>query len=367
MNVIFDKIVTTKPREKAGSRAYNRFNFQQDWALCKILQTYSQADDFLACFDYHEDFVLLDSANDPQKISFYQIKTKQDGTWKLTSLIHAKKGKTGKQLNSFLGKLYYNYISFKNTADKIYFVSNAKYNITLRDTSNSTTKERIKGHDICIEECKMVNEALVKELNLEAIPSFEDITIFEVTTLTIDHHEEITKTQLADFLEKEFPNTNYQLMPIYKTIFGEIKRKASYENNISNLKTLLLHKSISKQQFKEYLRVTLLQKRDSFKEKCDRIELRLNSENEYYSQIKKYRDNFFSIEIDMMDKNNVLFDKLRHVIRNIIEQHKAELEVVELKHSVDIIYNHYQVLGIKQNSYREDYIKTLILIELYEI
>jgi len=93
---LLEKIVTENPREKAGSTAYNRFDYQQNWALCKILDLHSTTFDYLICFDYFDDVVIMDSSTDPNKISFYQIKTKNKGNWTSDYLI--------KFINQFLVK-----------------------------------------------------------------------------------------------------------------------------------------------------------------------------------------------------------------------------------------------------------------------
>ena len=82
-----DLLVTTKPRETSGPRSANRFDFQKSWALCRLLELHKSGKDYLIVFDYHDDVLVLDSCGDPNRIDFYQIKTKQSGHWTRRDLI----------------------------------------------------------------------------------------------------------------------------------------------------------------------------------------------------------------------------------------------------------------------------------------
>jgi len=120
----------------------------------------------------------------------------------------------------------------------------------------------------------------------------------------------MTSLKLAQFIEKAFPGTNYQITPIYKSIFGEIKRKAKYEKNIENQGDLIKYKAITKKEFDNYLKISVLHKRESFQDKCDKIENRLNSEKVDFTFLKIFKQRCFDIEIDKMNTNNRLLVNL---------------------------------------------------------
>jgi hypothetical protein len=87
-----DLIVQKKPRETSGPRSANRFDFQKSWALCRLLELHQSGQDYLIVFDYHDDVLVLDSATDPNRIDFYQIKTKQNGHWTRSALVARDNG-----------------------------------------------------------------------------------------------------------------------------------------------------------------------------------------------------------------------------------------------------------------------------------
>lgn len=154
---------------------------------------------------------------------------------------------------------------------------------------------------------------------------------------------------------------------IYKSIFGEIKRKAKYEKNIENKDDLIKNKAITKKDFDEYLKITVLNKRESFKDKCDKIENRLNSENVDFAFLKIFKQRCLDIEINRMNTNNRLLESLTQTIRDIIKEFITNQISGKLFDSMNIVYDKYLLLSKKQNSFDENYLKTLILIELYEI
>src|SRR4051812_13632329 len=89
------QIVAKPPRERAGSLAANRFGYQLDWALCRLLELHAEGKDYVVVIDLHDDVLVFDSATDPQSVICYQIKTKDSGSWSRANLLYRKKGKDG--------------------------------------------------------------------------------------------------------------------------------------------------------------------------------------------------------------------------------------------------------------------------------
>lgn len=90
---ILTKFVGRKPRETAGSSSANRFEYQKDWTLYKLLELHRSDDAYLIICDYHEDVVQFDSHSIPKNAVFYQIKTKSSNNWTRKSLTKSQKGK----------------------------------------------------------------------------------------------------------------------------------------------------------------------------------------------------------------------------------------------------------------------------------
>ncbi|MDB5110881.1 MAG: hypothetical protein JWR67_1995, partial [Mucilaginibacter sp.] len=50
-----------RPREKAGSTATSRFDFQKDVSIAMLLDHEEKERDYVFVFDYHEDLVIMDT------------------------------------------------------------------------------------------------------------------------------------------------------------------------------------------------------------------------------------------------------------------------------------------------------------------
>jgi hypothetical protein len=83
---IGDKLATRPPRERGGSIGSNRYDFQKDWTICKILELHKQQQSYLILCDYHEDVVVLDDEVNPTAAEFFQVKTKPIGNWTIKNL-----------------------------------------------------------------------------------------------------------------------------------------------------------------------------------------------------------------------------------------------------------------------------------------
>lgn len=70
-------VVRCRPREQAGPRSADRFDYQKDWAICRLLALHESPGEYLIAFDIFDDVVVLNSAENPDRISFSQIKTRE--------------------------------------------------------------------------------------------------------------------------------------------------------------------------------------------------------------------------------------------------------------------------------------------------
>ena len=155
-----DKIVTVKPREKAGSISGSRIEYQKDWSICKLIECHTTTSDYVIIFDWHEDLIVMDSEHSPQKVAFFQIKGKKSGNWTIGSLIKSETGKDGKLLLSIIGKLYDCKTKFDLETTSLNFVSNARFNVDLENKLSSLAKDNI----CIIELSQSEKDALKKKL-----------------------------------------------------------------------------------------------------------------------------------------------------------------------------------------------------------
>lgn len=359
---IKDHIEKIRPRENSGAIATNRFDFQKDWAICKILELHQKPDDYLLTLEYYDDVIVFDSSTDPKKISFYQVKTNKDNNWTLNSLIARKKGKNG-DLNSHLGKLYDHIEKFGDVVESLNFVTNSKIKGKLKNNKNCEETSEFCCADLDNKDLDKIISELKKEHSLNTLKEFEKLTFFKLGELSIEKHTELTKASLADFLDKYLPGVRYQIAPLYKSIFDEIRMKSNVETTISNFEELKIKKSVSRENFNSYLEE--LTKVEDFKHKKTSIENRLNAESVEFDKIKLFLKYSSEYEIKRMTYN----DKNLKIIEKMIEKYISENNI-ELKNGLfncmEHIFLNLQTSIVKNPTMDNEMIRTIILHKLYE-
>lgn len=356
-----DALVKQKPRERSGSKSSNRFDFQKDWALLKLLELHEHALDYLLVLDYHDDILILDSEMNPSEMDFYQIKTKESGNWTLPRLTTAKKDRDGGYLLSIAGKMYDCKLKFPTNEVQLNFVSNAIFSLNLEDPSeNSKSKKRICLTELQSSEIEKMCKALMSEHKLSTDPDFAAISFLHVTDLTITGHDKYTKGELIEFLERMYPDGKFRPGAIYRTIFDEIKRKTSYEWEVSDYADILKHKAISKREFQKLLDNSIGIGTD-LDDVWAMVESRLQIERVPFFILQRLKENWRKTELAMMDPTNNYFHEVRKHIASL-SQPFWESEST-LYSTINEVYRQYRESGV-QYIYDEYEIKTMILMEL---
>lgn len=241
-----DILASHPPRETSGSRSYNRFEFQKDWIVCKILELHASDKPYLILCDYHEDVVILDNEMDPQRVDFYQIKTSQSSNWTLKKLTARPKPKGGlAQPASILGKLYSCYVLAPDHTNALHFISNARFAITVGDGSDGTNLELINCHDISPDGVASLKESLAKEIGECFLPEKPSLS-FEVSYLSLQDHKGHTKGKVEEFLEEVLPNREHHTSAAYRVLSDEVERKTTHEGPISEYSLLTGRKGIGR-------------------------------------------------------------------------------------------------------------------------
>ena len=81
------QMIEFPPDDNSGSSSSNRFAYQKNWALYKMLELEQLGRDYMIVMDYHEDVVIIDASIEDNNIDFYQVKTKKGDYWRPTDLL----------------------------------------------------------------------------------------------------------------------------------------------------------------------------------------------------------------------------------------------------------------------------------------
>ncbi|MCQ9635163.1 DUF4297 domain-containing protein [Chryseobacterium sp. WG23] len=356
-----EKFKYISPRENAGSMASNRFDFQKNWAICKLIELTNSGVDFLLAFEYHEDIIVLDSVNNPTKIDFYQIKTKDKGTYSLSNILTKKKLKKGDG-GSILGKLYQNKLNFDSETKSLNIVSNNRFSI------KSIKENRLV---ICCKELDdkeklEIEENLKAELSIQWLHEFLDVIFLHNSELTIEHHNEITKDKLNKLIESLYhTDVKYNPSLAYRTIFDEVNRRNNIERKINNFEELIHFKSISKDDFDRMLKIVVSEP-DKLKLAKNRLFDRLDNAGVSIPLRRKLSEAWKDVQIEYLSLNNDFFNQCVNSINKVIDNNIDELYGAVWE-NLDKLY----VLLLQQKEiqnqkiYTEYFLKMVILKELY--
>jgi hypothetical protein len=362
MSELKQNIISTRPRENSGSSSSNRFDFQKDWAICKLLELHSKPQDYLLTLEHHDDIIIFDSCSDPTKISFYQVKTNKKNHWTLNELIKQKKGKTT-LLNSPLGKLFDHLVKFGDNVESLNFITNNKVKGVLSDDSKCEDTSGFCVSELKDTELNKIIDALKSEHTLNDLKDFEKITFFKLGELDIDKHSDLTKARIVDFLDKNFSDLSYKIAPLYKSIFDEIKMKTDYEKSVTNFEELKAKKSISRGDFDKYIKE--LESSNSIPNTTLSIENRLNTENVNFQTVQSFKTQSRIYELKKMSYNDKAFKKVEDQIRKT----KSELTFAENSSLIDCqqqIITELNTTNLVSNSLNNDLIAAMVLYIIYE-
>jgi hypothetical protein len=315
-----DLLVKTKPRETSGSRAANRFELQKSWALCRLIELHRSGQDYLIVFDYHDDILILDSSSDPQKIDFYQIKSKKYGTWTAANLVKREKGESG-DLFSPLGKLITNKLTFPDHTNSLSFVSNAGFRVKVKGRAGSIVQD-VCLSELTTEEKKEILKSLRDEHSLTADPDCIDCIYLANTPLSIDGHDDQAMGVLGRYLEELYPEQKVHLPAVYRTLSDEIKRKTNLERPTDTFETLCAERSISKDRFDAIMRDVRPQA--AFDQFLNEALGYLKEEGMGFDEVRELRSACQTYEVQRMGMGDSVLRKARGIIEKAVQERRAE-------------------------------------------
>src|SRR5690606_4126410 len=126
--LLIDLLADTPRDEKAGAQASRGFSFQNWWATLRVVDLLAEnAADFAVAMEVKEDVAILDSAENPTSVEFFQVKKNERGSlWTLKNLqAKGQKRADGSRDRSILSKLYSRRHDFAGHPTALSFVSNA--------------------------------------------------------------------------------------------------------------------------------------------------------------------------------------------------------------------------------------------------
>lgn len=255
-----ENLAHKKPRENAGARSSNRFMYQLNWGLRKLLDMEAKNEDYVMVLDYHDDIVICNSESQSEYIDFYQVKTKSRGNWTQKQLVRSyiddeddneknddELMKESGQIISILGKLISHVFDFKQTRN-LYIVTNALLSDSLFKKSVPEVSFQDLNADAQKNICKIVREELHRDIPDE---DFYRI-IFLQNQMGITDYRDTMIGYVGRFL-KEKLQCSADAVDVYNNVISSLKQKNDYEECVSTKNDLLKLKAVTHTSFSKYL------------------------------------------------------------------------------------------------------------------
>ena len=359
---LLEKLVAIPQRESSGSSTSNRYDYQYNWSLLKLLEITKNLKDFLIVFEFCEDTIVLDSATKPKSIDFYQVKTNKQQNklnWVISDFTKKKKDSN---TESIVEKLIDNYNKYGNNVHSINLVSNLPFKF----------KDKVIKSDTIIQ-LKEIDEECISQLKAHICDKCNkdkencknkclDIIYFNCTSLQVENYESTLIGKLAQFLLDENAK-NINPTAFYKILISEIRQKSKVES-VQNVNDLIKLKSFSRSEFFNKLR--------QYEENC-KLYNNWNSLTPYLSKlysiskIKKIKKEFTKFKEDSLDSSNTYLENIVDFVRKTLADNTiGEISDQELKEFFDYVVNTVVVsLGIKSAIYSSDYILSIVIREFF--
>lgn len=226
--------LTSKPqRETAGSDSAARFDYQKDWAFCRMMRKHMDGEDYLVAFEYHDDVLFLTPSNAPTSAEFFQVKTSSSSSpRKLSSLTTRPKGK-----DSILAKMFTNFDGICASHDvKVILVSNNSFEFTDKEScaKDLDAKFRTKLCEKLKDEVQNFDEARLEKLH------------FLVTGVSLEAMQSFLEGEAMElFCSKFGEDHGLNIRTWVRLVKGEIARKNNYPSDqIKDSSDLILKKCV---------------------------------------------------------------------------------------------------------------------------
>jgi hypothetical protein len=232
-------LLTIPEREKGGKIANKRFAYQARWALSLAIQKHRSGDDYAVAVEFHDDVVLLNDPVSPTSLAFYQVKTKNKGTWTIGPLFTRDKKKTGSA--SYIGKLFDNFRRFPKHTASLNFVTNLPCASLDPDVADQPFNACKKSEDFETFKKKLLDECS------EATDEHCDIFRFVLSDLSLGDPDTHTLGKLVQFITEEIgDDISFNPTKLFLIFTNEFERRSRADTPTDSLASLVKAKAVTR-------------------------------------------------------------------------------------------------------------------------
>lgn len=235
--------LTSKPqREIAGSDSAARFDYQKDWAFCRMMRKHMGGESYLVAFEYHDDVLFLTPSDAPTSAEFFQVKTSSSSSpRRLSSLTTRPRGK-----ESIIAKMFTNFDGICASHDvRIILVSNNAFEFADKES--------------CANDLNVKFRNKLREKLRDEIPDFDEARLeklhFLVTGVSLEAMQSFLEGEAMElFCDKFGEDHGLNIRTWVRLIKSEIARKNNYPSDkIKDADDLIFRKCVDNSFVEETL------------------------------------------------------------------------------------------------------------------
>jgi hypothetical protein len=242
---LFSNLSAKPQREVAGSDSASRFDYQKDWAFCRMIRKHIDGEDYLVAFEFHDDVVFLEPSGAPTIVEFCQVKTSSSASARTLGTLTARP----KKKDSILKKMVSNFDGICAGHDiRVILVSNNAFNFS--------------DKDICAKDLDQKYLTKLVEKLKDEIPGFDTARLeklhFKVTGIPLEAMRSFLNGEAQDlFCEKFGEDHGLNIRTWIRLVQSEITRKNNYPSDQVGSPEGLIRKKCVGQPFVEATQATM--------------------------------------------------------------------------------------------------------------
>lgn len=340
------------PYDTTGSMVKNRFQYEKMFGLLKMYESYELFENYTIVFDYVCDIEL----HTDEKLSFYQIKTKNDcSPINTTYLTKIDKN----SLHSVIGKLYTIRCEKDEYNDKIEL--NVVGNVPFKDDKDLCKLSAKKFNEMTEKTQKKIIDALKAEMETETVNI--DNLYYIYCTMDLENYDDTMLGKTLKFYNKIMGIDPKKPNVLFSTIKSVIDDKASVEKNNLSYDEVIKLKGFSKKELEKIM--ICHKKSNELIEKCNtdlrkkftNIKEGLNI-NQTLKKIIDQNDLFYEREkLNIQNYIKETYEEYKgdddSYIRNIIEQ-KMNHYPLEYSFIEKYTFVYYEIMKFMEEHYEQD-------------
>lgn len=222
-------------RETAGADSAARFDYQKDWAFCRMLRKHIEGESYIIAFEFHDDVLFLTPEVSPSSAEFAQVKTSAASKPRtLSSITTRPAGKA-----SILGKMLSNFDGICASHD-------------VRVTLVSNNAFEFADDNVCADELdEKFRDRLLGKLKAE-VPTFDETRLkkmhFRVSGVSLDAMQSFLEGEALELFCNEFgEDHSLNIRTWIRLIKTEIARRNNFDSaQIQTVADLLSKKCVDR-------------------------------------------------------------------------------------------------------------------------